>query len=142
MNTRLVYCTKTNHSKKIADAISTACSIPAENVTSNPVIKKVDLMILVGGIYGSQSLPEMIHFVQSLDQKSVRKVALMTSCVSKRHTQKEVRNILMNKGIVVVDEFICQGNFLFFGLGHPNKTDMENAVIYAKEVIGVVEAHK
>lgn len=142
MNTKLVYCTKTNHSKKIADAINTACSIPAENVKSNPVLKKVDLMILVGGIYGSESLPEMISFVQSLDQKSVRKVALVTSCVSKRHSQKEVRNILMNKGIIVVDEFICQGNLLFFGLGHPNKSDLENAVTFSKEVIGVVEAQK
>jgi hypothetical protein len=48
----------------------------------------------------------------------------------------------MNKGIIVVDEFICQGNFLFFGLGHPNKTDLENAVTFAKEVIGVVETQK
>lgn len=140
MNIRLVYCTKTHHSHKIAEAIAAACHLTAQNVTNNPVLTDVDLLILVGGIYGSKSLPEMISFVQSLDQDSVRKVALVTSCVSNRIQQTTVRNLLMNKGIIVVDEFVCQGSFLLVGLGHPNNTDLDNAVKYAKEVTGVIAA--
>jgi flavodoxin len=140
MITKIVYCTKTHHSQKIAEAIAEGLKLTAENVNGKPILKKVDLLLLIGGIYGSKSLPEMIQFVESLDQDSVKKVALVTSCVSNRIQQTAVRNLLMNKGIIVVDEFVCKGSFLFFGLGHPNKTDLENAVKYAKEVTGVIAA--
>ena len=138
MNIKLVYCTKTGHSKKIAEAIAGGLKLKAEEVAEKPVLENVDLLLLVGGIYGKESLPEMISFVQSLDQNSVRKVALVTSCVSKRMPQKAVRNLLLNKGIIVVDEFMCKGSFLFFGLGHPNREDFENAVKYAREVTGAL----
>ena len=135
MNVKLVYCTRTNHSKKIADSIAAAVQIPAENVADKPALENVDLLFLVGGIYSGDSLPGMIAFVESLDQNKVRRVALVTSCVSYKMPQKAVRNLLLNKGIVVVDEFMCKGSFLIFGLRHPNQTDFDNAAQYAKGIM-------
>lgn len=135
MKTALIYVSKTGHSKKIAEAIATGLGIKAEDVKTTPKLNDVDLLFIVGGIYGGQSLPELTDYIKTIDKNMVKKVALITSCVSKKSKQVVVRELLTSKDIeVVTDEFICQGNFLFFGLGHPNKKEIEDAVTFAKEV--------
>lgn len=135
-NVSIVYATKTGHSRKIAEAIGKELNVQPKNMKEEPEIKDVDLLFLVGGIYGGQSLPQTIHYIESLDKNMVKKVALITSCTSKITPQTAIRTILQDKGIEVIeDEFICQGNFLFFGLGHPNKIEISNAVKYANELV-------
>lgn len=134
---RVVYATKTGHSRKIASTIGKELNSKSEDIKSDPELNDVDLLIIVGGIYGGQSLPELINFAETLDNSKVKKVALVTSCMSKNTPQTTVRSVLQGKEIEVIEEeFICQGSFLFFGLRHPNKEDIANAVIYAKKVIG------
>lgn len=140
MEIGLAYATKTNHSKKIADEIAGELHIEAKNVAHNPSYENVDLLFLIGGIYGGESLPEMIEYVKTLDSGKVKKVALITSCVSKKMYQETVRRHLTENGIKIVDEFVCQGNFLVVGLGHPNKTDIAAAVVFAKDTIGKLSA--
>lgn len=135
-NVKVVYATKTGHSRKIAQAIAQKLNVEPMNIKENPQIKEVDLLFIVGGIYGGQSLPELIQFAESLDKDKVGKVALITSCTSKNTPQSLIRTKLLENGIKVVDdEFICQGNFLFFGLGHPNKSEISNAVEYSKRLL-------
>lgn len=131
----IVYATKTKHSKKLAEAIGGLLNTKAENVSSNPVMKDIDLLFVVGGIYAGESLPELLKYIGLLDGKEIRKVALITSCASKKQKQDQVRSLLTNKGIEVVDEMVCQGSFLFMGIGHPNKADIEQAVSYAKRLV-------
>jgi flavodoxin len=136
MKVAVVYFTKTGNSSKIANAISKELQINAEDVKSNPTLNNVDLLFIVGGIYGGASDPCMIEYVKGLNRNMVKKVALVTSCVSQKVKQKMVRDILSGNGIEVIpEEFICQGRFLFIGLGHPNNTDIENALSYVKNVI-------
>lgn len=125
------YATKTRHSKKLAQAVGNALNIPAENVSDNLLSKEADLLFIVGGIYGGESLSELLTFVKSLDRKKIKSVILITSCASKKQGQDTVRKILQDKGINVVDEFICQGSFLFFKIGHPNKDDIQEVVDFA-----------
>lgn len=135
MKTALIYVSKTGHSKKIAEAIATGLGIKGEDVKATPKLIDVDLLFIVGGIYGGQSLPELTDYIKTIDKSMVKKVALITSCVSKKSKQVLVRELLTSNDIEVVpDEFICQGNFLFFGLGHPNKKEIEDAVMFAKQV--------
>jgi len=135
MNIQLIYTSKTGHSKKIARAISEELGIKMNNVKDQPKYKEVDLLYIVGGIYGGKSLPEMLTFMNTLNNKQVKKAVLITSCVSKKTGQTEIRKSLSQKNIEVLDrEFICQGSFLIFGLGHPNKTDTDAAVVFAKNV--------
>lgn len=82
---RIVYATKTKHSKKLAQAMGSALNIRAENVTDNPLSGEADLLFLVGGIYGGESLPDFLAFVKSLDREKIKSVVLITSCVSKKH---------------------------------------------------------
>ena len=131
---RIVYATKTKHSKKLAQAIGNALNIRAENVSDNLLPLEADLLFLVGGIYGGESLPDLLAFVKSLDREKIKSVALITSCVSKKQGQDTVRKILQDKEIPVVDEFICQGSFLFFKIGHPNKDDIQEVVDFTVRI--------
>lgn len=131
MKIGIVYATRTKHSKKLAEAIGSALNTRAENVAENPVLKDIDLLFVVGGIYGGESMPELLAYAKSLDSKEVRKAVLVTSCASKKQKQDSVRKLLTEKGIDVLDEMVCQGSFLFMGRGHPNKSDIEQAVNFA-----------
>ncbi len=138
MKSAVIYATKTGHSKKLAQAIAKELKVTEQNITTNQKLEHIDLLVIVGGIYGSQSLPELTGYLKGLDNNMVKKVALVTSCVSKKAKQEEVRKILNEKNIEVIDdEFVCQGSLLFFGLMHPNKLDLENAVSYAKRLVDV-----
>lgn len=133
MNSQLIYASKTGHSKKIANAIVGELGIQFNDVKEKPVLANVDLLFIVGGIYGRKSLPEMINYVNSLDREQVKKAVLITSCLSKKTGQDEIRKILREKGITVMGkEFICQGKFLLFGMGHPNQRDIDDAILFAK----------
>jgi len=140
MEIGLAYATKTNHSMKIAESIADELKIEAKNVKDHPVYSNVDLLILVGGIYGGESLPEMIEYVRTLTPVQVKKVVLVTSCVSKKKYQESVRKELARNDVKIMDEFICQGNFLFVGMGHPDKKDIADAVAFVKESVAKLEA--
>lgn len=134
MNINIVYATMTKHSKKLAEAIAKELNIHAQNVLDNTVLQDTDLLFIVGGIYGGKSLPILIEFVQQLDSQTIKKVALVTSCSSKKQRQDNVRKILNDKGIEVIDEFSCYGNFLFIKFGHPNQQEIQQAVDYAVQL--------
>lgn len=130
----IVYASKTGHSKKIAKAIAKELQITAQDIKSNPTMEGIDLLFIVGGIYASQSSPELIKYLEKLDNTMVKKVVLVTSCMSKIMKQEAIRKLLTEKNIKVAEnEFTCQGSFLFFGLKHPNKTDTDNAITFAKQ---------
>jgi len=129
---KVVYATRTGHSKKIALAIAKKLETEAYNISENPSLKDIDTLFIVAGIYGGKNLIKLANFLEkNLESGYVKDAALITSCASKIHRQKEVRKILESKGINILDEFICQGNFLLLGLGHPNKTDIDSATDFA-----------
>ncbi|NLV58100.1 MAG: hypothetical protein GXY67_04965 [Clostridiales bacterium] len=135
-NIGIVYATMTKHSAKLANAIGRALQLQAEDIKNGPQCKGLDLLFIVGGIYGGQSKPELLEYVKGLDSQAAKRVALVTSCTSNKQGQEGVRALLTEKGIQVVDEFICRGSFLFMGFGHPNRADVENAVRFACSLAG------
>lgn len=128
----IIYATMTKHSKKIAEAVGAALQVKAQNVKENPVLGETGLLFIVGGIYGGESMPEMLEFVKKLDGTKIKSAALITSSVSDKKGQESVRKLLEEKGIKVVDEMRCVGNFVVVKLGHPNKTEINRAVEFAK----------
>lgn len=133
-NIGIVYATKTKHSKKFAEAIGEALKIKAENVKSNPVLGDLDILYVVGGIYGGESLPELLEYIKNLDNAKIKSVALITSSVSDKKGQESVRKLLEDKGIKIVDEMRCFGSFLIMKIGRPNKADISRAVDFALQL--------
>jgi len=131
----VVYATKTKHSKKIADAAAAALGVTAQDVMNRSAIGETDLLFIVGGIYGGQSLPEMLDFVSGLSDQ-VKSAAIITSSASGKSGQDGVCSRLEDKGIPVAGEFHCSGNFLFFRMGHPNQAEVRDAVNFAVQLSG------
>jgi Flavodoxins len=131
----VIYASKTGHSKQLANAIAKEFKTEAHNFSSNPELDNTDLLFIVGGIYGGKSLPEFLQFIKNLDPAKIKKAALITSCTSGKTEQKEIRSLLEAKNIEVVkDEYICRGNFLLLGMGHPNEKEISDAVLFAKKL--------
>ena len=136
----IVYATRTKHSQKLAEAIGSALNSKPENIDSAPHFSNLDMLFIVGGIYGGESMPELVAYVRSLDPSVAKSVALVTNCASGRQRQGTVRSILEGNGIEVVDEFVCKGAIFFVALRHPDKKDLINAIEFAKSVIGTMPA--
>ncbi|PKM38719.1 MAG: hypothetical protein CVV04_14075 [Firmicutes bacterium HGW-Firmicutes-9] len=139
--TGIVYATKTKHSEKLAKAIGSALDVKPQNIDSRPRFTGVDLLFIVGGIYGGESNEKLVEYVKSIDPAATKAVALVTNCASGRQKQLSVRRILEGNGVQVVDEFVCKGAILFVALRHPDKKDLANAVDFTKTVIGTSMEH-
>ena len=139
MDISVVYGTKTGHSRKIANALAEALDTAAVDVKKFNASESTDILFIVGGIYGGRSNPDLIKFAQSLDAHTVKKVALITSCASRKFFQKEVRAALVSNHIdVATEEAVCWGSFLIYGWGHPNTSDYHAAIDFAKKQISAL----
>ena len=127
----VVYATKTKHSKKLAEAIGNALKVKAENVKSSPKLGEIDRLFIVGGLYGGESLPELLEFVKNLDSSNIKSAVLISSSASDKTGQEHIRKLLDEKKIAIVGEFRCFGSFLVMKMGRPNKEDIRKAVDFA-----------
>ena len=132
----VIYATKTNHSKKLAEAIGAALTVKAANIADAPALPDTDLLFVVGGIYGGKDMPELLDYVRNMDMPSLRRAALITSCASGKQRQDGVRRILEEKGVQVMDEFVCRGGILFVAATHPNAADLKAAADFARKIAG------
>lgn len=137
MQTAIIYATRTKHSMKLAEAIGATLNVKAINITEKPTLDNIELLFVVGGIYGGESMPELLTYLKEIETPSLKKAAIVTSCASAKQKQIAVRNILEEKGIVVVDEFVCRGGLLFIYGSHPNKKDLKDAIDFAQKIINV-----
>lgn len=132
----VVYATKTQHSRKLAEQIAKAFGVTAKDVEKYPEPEAADLLFFVGGIYAGKSNPALLSYAEKLSAFMTKKVVLVTSSTSvSNRSQKDIRARLEKKGIVVVDEITCTGGFLFIKFTHPNKTDIQNVVEAAKNIL-------
>lgn len=136
MKVSIIYFSKTGHSKKIAKAIGELFSIKPINIKSGEKPEKTDVMFVIGGIYGGQSMPELLNYISGLNSQNAAQAVLITSSATQKTKPEKIRDILTSNGIFVLEkEFMCRGSFLFMGFGHPNKSDIQEAVTFAAEIV-------
>ncbi len=136
MKCKVLYMTKTGHSRKIAMEVATALGLEAVDAKSDPDLRGIDLLVVVGGIYAGRSNPELVSYIGKLEKNAFGQAVLVTSCASKKFFQKEVRAAMVERGIEVFpEEFVCRGNFLFMGWGHPDAKDFAEATAFVDRVI-------
>ncbi len=134
----VLYATMTGHSRKIAKAVGKALDVRVLDIRTRPLLADVDLLFIVGGVYGGKSLPALLEYVKGLDKECVKKAVLVTSS-AREQKQDDLRRLLHEKDIEVLDEFACPGSFLFLRFGHPNKRDIEQAVAFAVKIAAKTE---
>jgi len=141
-NISVVYATKTQHSKKLAEEIGKEFNVEAKNIAEHPQPEAAGLLFLVGGIYAGKCNPELLSYAEKLDTTLVRKVVLVTSSVSiSSRSQRELRALLEKKGIEVVDEITCTGGFLLIKSSHPDEADIQAVKKAAKDTAGRLPSH-
>jgi flavodoxin len=134
-NISVVYATKTQHSKKLAEAIGKELNVGVKNIAVHPQPEAAGLLFLVGGIYAGKSNPDLLSYAEKLDVSITSKVVLVTSSASATHrSQRELRALLVGKGIDVIDEITCPGGFLFIKFSRPNKIDIQSVAETAKKI--------
>ncbi|HEY9121983.1 MAG TPA: flavodoxin domain-containing protein [Brevefilum sp.] len=133
MENAVIYYTKLGHSKKIAQAVANELGVKAQDIRENPEILDVDQLYVVSGIYGGKSAPHLLEFLKTLNGQQIKRAYLLTSSGGKTTRASEVRAVLTKLGIPVAEEeFTCQGAIFLFGMGHPNKADIQNAIQYVQ----------
>lgn len=131
----VVYATKTQHSKTLAEAVAKTLGVEAKDIAKYPQPEETDLLFLVGAIYGGKCNPAILTYVSKLDKTLAKKVVLVTTSVSEKlRCQKEVREILKIKEIDIIDEITCTGAFLLVKAGHPNAEDIQGVTEKAKKL--------
>ena len=133
---RIVFATKTQHSKALAEAIGSSLGVATVNVSAHDEPEEAELLFIVGGIYGGKCNPVLVSYAEKLDASQTKHVVLVTSSVSTSHrSQKELSEIITGKGIDVLDEITCTGGFLLVKSSHPNKQDIKDVVNRANEIV-------
>lgn len=139
MNIKIAYLSKTGHSKKIAQAIGKELGIEPLNIEDNPTIFGVDLLFIAGGVYYGDCDPALAEFGAKIKPVNAQKVALITSCSSKKDTLSKLIASLKGNYIEIVGEHMIPGAFLLMNFGHPNKADIEETVVFARKTVNKLE---
>ena len=97
------------------------------------------MLIIIGGVYYGDCDPEMAEFGAKIKPVNAQKVALITSCSSKKDTLSKLIASLKSNYIEIVGECMVPGAFLLMNFGHPNKQDIETTVAFARKIVDRIE---
>ena len=135
MKTQILYATMTGHSRKIAKAIAQKTGFPLYDLKTQPQIPPCDTLLIVSGIYGGESKPDLLEFAKNLPVGHVGRILLLTSS-TRNLAQGSLRKVLTDGGHNVESaEYLCQGGFLLAALGHPNRKEVEDAVAFVVKML-------
>lgn len=138
MKTAVIYASMTGHTKKMVKAIEKETGITVYDVKANPEteLKDLDVLFIAGGIYASACMSQLVDYVTKLDASCTKKVYLLCSSMDPNGSLKQIEDVLRDKGFSLGEKkYHSKGSFLFFGLGHPSKTEIEGAVSFVKSII-------
>jgi flavodoxin len=126
------------NTRKLADAIASELGVTVGDLSA-PLPGDAKTLFLGSGTYGGKPGESMKKFISSQEFVG-RKVALFGTSGSREGAKKMIDGMaeeLGKKGAAILGNYHCRGKFLFTNRGHPDKEDLENAKIFAKEIIGL-----
>lgn len=135
MNIQVRYYTRSGNTKKLAEAIGKAVGAEAKDVTV-PLSDKADILFLGCSYYAFDVSDEVKAFVEANKEKIGKIVCFGTSAMMKS-VYKPMKKAANAAGVEMYPEdFHCRGSFGPAHKGRPNDEDLQNAVKFAKEVVG------
>ena len=147
MKTIILYAsTHHGNTKKIVQAMAKCLAADVVDITKNiqPDISAYDVVGLASGVY-FHSLHESIRkFIDNASFDGKQKAFLVDTCgVGYRDYAKDAKKALKAKGVSCLGSFQCRGYDTFGVFGkiggiakkHPNEKDLENARIFAQNLM-------
>ena len=136
MKAQVYYCTKTKHTKAIAEAVAKGAGTTAVNIKSGEKPENADILFVGGSLYAGKIDRELREFILSLKSGEVKRAVLFGSAASGDTPFPEMRSLFEGKGIEVGKEtFFCPGSFLFLRRGRPNEEDLAAACAFGKKAV-------
>lgn len=135
MNTKVIYCTLSGHSKKIANAIAQRIDAVTYNIKNEHCeVMNEDLLIIISGIYSGVINPALQSWLEQIESEQVKNALIIMSSVTQNYDKVVIKDILNEKGINIIGERSCCGSFLFIKMRHPNKDEIKEITDYAEEI--------
>jgi flavodoxin len=137
------------NTQKIGKAIAEKINASIIDVNNNPDLVGLDACDLIGfgaGISGGKHYSKMLKYAERLPNVQNKKAFIFSTSGSHSgermaSNHKALRDILKNKGFVVIDEFGCKGfvyflfKFICMNKNRPNEDDIKNAEIFAEKLL-------
>ena len=134
MRNRVLYVSKKEQTKKVAEAISTGARITSDPLEKHTAVTDVGILFLGSNMSGSKVPGKMRKFASTIDPSQVKLVvAFSTSSSPSNAALDQIKTILEPKGIKVHDEgFFCKGSA--FGNKHPDAQELKDAEAFGKKI--------
>jgi flavodoxin len=130
----VVYFSRGGNTKKVAEAIAEEIGTKAKNIKTVDAVDGNSVIIMGTGCYGAVLAKDITDFIER-NHLQGRKVALFTT--SAFGLQKETGimiEALKSKGLEIIHNFNCFGQFLAIKRGHPDAEDLKKAREFARMV--------
>lgn len=137
MNVKIVYHSDSGNTKKLALAISEATGIPAEEMTSRPLVRDIDLLFVGGSVRAFSLEKNCKEFLKALGCSQAKNVALFSTSGFGKGISKFAAKILKGTGVHLLSEECISrgGENKKTGEAHPDEKDLKNAKDFAKRMI-------
>lgn len=124
------YCTRTGHSRQLAEAIATALGLEAKDISAG-LDEPVDQLFLCNGLYAA-SLDRGLKEFLAAHGKDTGEIVNVCSTASGRSTRSALAREAEKSGFTLSEhEFRCKGAFHFLAKGHPDDDDLRAAANFA-----------
>ncbi len=124
------YCTRTGHSKQIAEAIAAALGTEALDV-SEGLEEPADQLFLCNGMYAFSLDAKLKDFLEK-HGRAAGEIVNVCSTASGRSTRKALQKACDSLGLKLSPrEFSCKGEYHFLAKGHPDDADLRAAANFA-----------
>jgi flavodoxin len=139
-----------NNTRKVAEVIANEIGSNIFNATDSPFeeVNDAEIIGFGAGIDSGHHYDELLNFARDLPNYENKKCFIFSTSAVQGKTKvyndhKKLREILLSKGFVVLDEFSCKGFntnlFLkyFGGMNktRPNQDDLNLARLFAKNLV-------
>ena len=134
MKIEVRYYSRTGNTKKLAESIAKAVGVKAKTV-KDPLQKDVDILFLGSSVYAYGVDDNIKKFISGINVR-VGKVVNFSTAALVKSTYKQVRKLLVEKGITQAEEeFYCKGSFGPIHKGKPDERDCKAAASFAKNIL-------
>ncbi len=124
------YCTRTGHSKQLAESVAAALGLEAKDVAEG-LEEPVDQLYLCNGMYAARLDGQLLEFLEKYG-KDAGEIVNVCSTASGRSTRKALQKACEAGGLDLSErEFVCKGAFHFLAKGHPDDGDLRAAANFA-----------
>ncbi len=139
MNTKVVYCSTTGNTKKVAESIARAIGCTAETADACTIHGIVDVLFIGGALYATYNHdvnPALKTFVDRLMPGQIKKAVVFGTYSFNNALIQTMKSMLLRKGIPVAEDYYaCKGKFMIFKRSHPNAEELAKAGEFARRIV-------